>query len=62
MPTSSRSVRTCKVAGSRRPYDGFGYFTLSDNRYPDNPPTCERFMADIVDEVLHAVYRHMLSE
>jgi hypothetical protein len=41
---------------------GFGYFTLSDKRCPDNPRTCERFMADIVDEALHAVYRHLLRE
>jgi alkanesulfonate monooxygenase SsuD/methylene tetrahydromethanopterin reductase-like flavin-dependent oxidoreductase (luciferase family) len=28
----------------------FGYFTLSDNRYPDNPRTAEQFMLEIRDQ------------
>ncbi len=32
----------------------FGYFTLSDNRYPGNPRTSEQFMDDIVAEAIHA--------
>jgi alkanesulfonate monooxygenase SsuD/methylene tetrahydromethanopterin reductase-like flavin-dependent oxidoreductase (luciferase family) len=32
----------------------FGYFTLSDNRYPDNPRTPEQLMRDIVAEAAHA--------
>jgi len=32
----------------------FGYFTLSDNRYPDNPRTPEQFVRDIYAEALHA--------
>ncbi|MBV8412727.1 MAG: LLM class flavin-dependent oxidoreductase [Alphaproteobacteria bacterium] len=32
----------------------FGYFTLSDNRYPDNPRTPEQFLKDIFAEALYA--------
>ena len=32
----------------------FGYFTLSDNRYPDNPRTAEQFLKDIFAEALWA--------
>jgi len=32
----------------------FGYFTLSDNRYPDNPRTSEAFLREIFDQALHA--------
>src|SRR6201997_3224310 len=32
----------------------FGYFTLSDNNYADNPRPSNRFVADIVDEALYA--------
>ena len=32
----------------------FGYFTLSDNRYPDNPRTPERFVEEIYEQALHA--------
>ncbi len=32
----------------------FGYFTLSDNHYRDNPRSPNRFIADILDETLHA--------
>ena len=32
----------------------FGYFTLSDNRYPDNPRTAEQFMLEIRDQALLA--------
>lgn len=32
----------------------FGYFTLSDNRYPDNPRTPEAFIRDIYDQALYA--------
>jgi alkanesulfonate monooxygenase SsuD/methylene tetrahydromethanopterin reductase-like flavin-dependent oxidoreductase (luciferase family) len=32
----------------------FGYFTLSDNAYRDNPRTPNGFVADIVDEAIHA--------
>ncbi len=32
----------------------FGYFTLSDNHYPDNPRSAERFILDIRAEALHA--------
>jgi alkanesulfonate monooxygenase SsuD/methylene tetrahydromethanopterin reductase-like flavin-dependent oxidoreductase (luciferase family) len=32
----------------------FGYFTLSDNRYPDNPRTPEAFVREIFDQALHA--------
>ena len=32
----------------------FGYFTLSDNRYPDNPRTAERFMIEIRDQAVYA--------
>ena len=32
----------------------FGYFTLSDNRYPDNPRTPEAFLKDIFAEALYA--------
>ena len=28
----------------------FGYFTLSDNRYPDNPRAPEQFIKDIFAE------------
>jgi len=27
----------------------FGYFTLSDNRYPDNPRSAEQFLLEIRD-------------
>ena len=32
----------------------FGYFTLSDNRYPDNPRQAEDFIKDIYAEALYA--------
>src|SRR5262245_63830927 len=32
----------------------FGYFTLSDNRYPDNPRAPEAFLKDIYAEALWA--------
>jgi alkanesulfonate monooxygenase SsuD/methylene tetrahydromethanopterin reductase-like flavin-dependent oxidoreductase (luciferase family) len=32
----------------------FGYFTLSDNAYPDNPRSSESFLHDIVTEAVHA--------
>src|SRR5438067_13728432 len=41
-----------------RPYQGqamdFGYFTLSDNHYNDNPRTANQFVADITAEALYA--------
>jgi alkanesulfonate monooxygenase SsuD/methylene tetrahydromethanopterin reductase-like flavin-dependent oxidoreductase (luciferase family) len=32
----------------------FGYFTLSDNSYRDNPRTANQFVADIIDEAIEA--------
>jgi alkanesulfonate monooxygenase SsuD/methylene tetrahydromethanopterin reductase-like flavin-dependent oxidoreductase (luciferase family) len=32
----------------------FGYFTLSDNHYDNNPRTPNQFIADIVDEAIYA--------
>jgi alkanesulfonate monooxygenase SsuD/methylene tetrahydromethanopterin reductase-like flavin-dependent oxidoreductase (luciferase family) len=32
----------------------FGYFTLSDNHYENNPRTANQFVADITDEALYA--------
>lgn len=32
----------------------FGYFTLSDNRYPDNPRTPEQFVQEIYEQALWA--------
>ncbi len=32
----------------------FGYFTLSDNRYPNNPRSPERFVKEIYDQALYA--------
>ena len=32
----------------------FGYFTLSDNRYPDNPRSAETFMREIRDQAVFA--------
>ena len=32
----------------------FGYFTLSDNRYPDNPRTAGEFMMEIRDQAVYA--------
>ena len=32
----------------------FGYFTLSDNRYPNNPRTPEQFVQEIFHQALHA--------
>ena len=32
----------------------FGYFTLSDNRYPDNPRTAEQFLLEIRGQALYA--------
>src|SRR5262249_1791235 len=32
----------------------FGYFTLSDNHYENNPRTANQFVADITEEALHA--------
>jgi alkanesulfonate monooxygenase SsuD/methylene tetrahydromethanopterin reductase-like flavin-dependent oxidoreductase (luciferase family) len=32
----------------------FGYFTLSDNAYRDNPRRPNQFVADIVEEAIHA--------
>src|SRR4029079_14547126 len=32
----------------------FGYFTLSDNRYPNNPRSPEQFVREIFRQALHA--------
>ena len=32
----------------------FGYFTLSDNHYADNPRGANQFVADILDEAVYA--------
>jgi alkanesulfonate monooxygenase SsuD/methylene tetrahydromethanopterin reductase-like flavin-dependent oxidoreductase (luciferase family) len=32
----------------------FGYFTLSDNHYADNPRSANQFVADILDEAIYA--------
>lgn len=32
----------------------FGYFTLSDNRYPDNPRSAEQFTREIRDQAVYA--------
>ena len=32
----------------------FGYFTLSDNHYDDNPRQANAFVADILDEAVYA--------
>ena len=32
----------------------FGYFTLSDNHYDNNPRTANQFITDIVDEAIYA--------
>src|SRR2546430_11041692 len=32
----------------------FGYFTLSDNHYDNNPRTPNQFVADITDEAIYA--------
>ncbi len=32
----------------------FGYFTLSDNRYPDNPRSAEQFLLEIRDQAVFA--------
>ena len=32
----------------------FGYFTLSDNRYPNNPRTPERFLHEIFEQAVYA--------
>jgi alkanesulfonate monooxygenase SsuD/methylene tetrahydromethanopterin reductase-like flavin-dependent oxidoreductase (luciferase family) len=32
----------------------FGYFTLSDNHYEDNPRSANRFVADIIEEAVYA--------
>ncbi|HVV95439.1 MAG TPA: LLM class flavin-dependent oxidoreductase [Hyphomicrobiales bacterium] len=32
----------------------FGYFTLSDNHYANNPRSANQFVADILDEAVHA--------
>src|SRR4030081_4124495 len=32
----------------------FGYFTLSDNHYENNPRTPNQFVSDITEEALHA--------
>ena len=32
----------------------FGYFTLSDNRYPDNPRTAEQMIVEIRDQAVYA--------
>jgi alkanesulfonate monooxygenase SsuD/methylene tetrahydromethanopterin reductase-like flavin-dependent oxidoreductase (luciferase family) len=32
----------------------FGYFTLSDNHYPNNPRTPNQYVADITDEAIYA--------
>src|SRR5215468_5250186 len=39
---------------NRRNVMEFGYFTLSDNRYPGNPRTAEDFIKDIYAEALYA--------
>jgi hypothetical protein len=42
-----------KPAGGGTMLD-FGYFTLSDNHYENNPRSANQFVADIVAEALHA--------
>ena len=39
----------------------FGYFTLSDNHYRNNPRSANQFVADIVDEALYADQLGMAS-
>ena len=39
----------------------FGYFTLSDNHYRDNPRGANQFIADIADEALYADQLNMHS-
>ncbi len=39
----------------------FGYFTLSDNRYPDNPRTAGQFMMEIRDQSVYAEHIGMHS-
>jgi alkanesulfonate monooxygenase SsuD/methylene tetrahydromethanopterin reductase-like flavin-dependent oxidoreductase (luciferase family) len=39
----------------------FGYFTLSDNHYADNPRSANQFIADIADEALYAEQLGMSS-
>src|SRR5262249_35451432 len=47
VPTGGRDER------GRRVMD-FGYFTLSDNHYENNPRTANQFVTDITEEALHA--------
>jgi alkanesulfonate monooxygenase SsuD/methylene tetrahydromethanopterin reductase-like flavin-dependent oxidoreductase (luciferase family) len=39
----------------------FGYFTLSDNAYRDNPRPANRFIADIIDEAVYAEHVGLYS-
>ena len=43
-----------KIVSSEEARMKFGYFTLSDNRFPDNPRTPEAFLHDIISEAIHA--------
>jgi len=42
------------IAAMREEPVEFGYFTLSDNHYENNPRTANQFVADIAEEALHA--------
>src|SRR5262245_13649585 len=46
--------RACCRGRVREALMQFGYFTLSDNHYDDNTRTANEFVAEIVDQALHA--------
>src|SRR5579862_6906092 len=43
-----------ETAATREVMMDFGYFTLSDNHYADNPRGANQFVADILDETVYA--------
>jgi alkanesulfonate monooxygenase SsuD/methylene tetrahydromethanopterin reductase-like flavin-dependent oxidoreductase (luciferase family) len=56
LPSADRcnyNICICLLFESSTTMD-FGYFTLSDNHYPANPRTAERFILDIRDQAIYA--------
>src|SRR5215470_2616327 len=54
MSREQQRVASSYGMGTREEHMDFGYFTLSDNHYENNPRTANQFVADITEEALHA--------
>ena len=53
-PVTPQRLRPTPFISRREAAMEFGYFTLSDNHYENNPRTSNQFVTDITDEALYA--------